>query len=520
MLIFDRHAAHQAEPAEATAAPRRSTDCVAARVWSVRGVPRLATDATVKRPAVRWVAVLVFVADCILILAWSRRQPPILRQVCTYELPPAIAFQSVPVVAGNRIVVTLPDETHAIDARTCARVWRVDHHVSGDAWLANRGAVLADGAVIRGMPDGWLIALDLVSGSERWRRQVADPSRNEALTMQPAVLDSLVFIGPAGSEDAVHGWIGAFRIRDGTPIWRFDTLEPSTWEGAAPAGGSVWTRFSVDSVNSVVYAATTNPSPDFAPEQRPGSNLYTNSLIALDARTGRLRWYRQLVPNDFHDWDLTQAGPLVGGLIIAAGKDGIVRGLRTVDGEVAWQTPVARQENTTAPVTESGTHVCPGGFGGVMWSTPAHSTSAGLVYVPSVDICGTFYRDSTEGGGLGGYFRPDSVRTGSLTAIDPRTGVIRWRYQSAAPMLAGVVALGDLVITGEMRGDVIAFDAATGRVRERHRIGPQVGAGIAAYAVGGRRYLAALSGSVSPIVPLSHWGVPRVTIFELTRASR
>ena len=466
--------------------------------------------------AVRWIAFGVFIADCVLVLSWSRRQPPILRPVCTYEFPPAIAFQSIPVIAKDRIVVTLPGETRAIDARTCERVWSVDHHVSRDAWLSNRGAALAEDAVIRGTPDGWLVALDVTSGAVRWRRKIADASRNEALTMQPAVFDSLVFIGPAGSEDAVRGWIGAYRVHDGAPVWRFETLDPSTWRGAEPAGASVWTRFSVDSASGTVYAATTNPSPDFAPELRPGTNLYTNSLLALDGRTGQLRWHRQLVPNDFHDWDLTQAGPLVGNLVITAGKDGIVRALRRRDGHVVWETAVTRQENTTAPLTEAGTHVCPGGFGGVMWSTPAYSARMGLVYVPSVDICGTFYRDSSESESLGGYFRPDSTRIGSFTALNAQTGEIRWRYRSPAPMLAGVVVVDDLVITGEMRGDVVAFDAASGRVLERHRIGPQVGAGITSYAIDGHRYVAALSGSVSAIVPLSHWGVPRLTVFELS----
>jgi alcohol dehydrogenase (cytochrome c) len=140
-----------------------------------------------------------------------------------------------------------------------------------------------------------------------------------------------------------------------------------------------------------------------------------------------------------------------------------------------------------------------------------------LVYVPSVEMCGTFYRDTIEIGPIGGYFRPDSSRTGWLNAIDAQTGALRWRYRSSAPMLASVVVVKDLVITGEMRGDVIVFDAVTGRVLERHRIGPQVGAGMVAYEIDGRQYIAALSGSVSYMLPLAHWGEPHVAIFEVTR---
>lgn len=466
-------------------------------------------------PLIRW-ALLVTAVGCAAASDPDR---------CTYTLPATPSFQTTPVIAGRTLIVTTASHTRAIDAVSCQERWRWDHWNEGKGWPSNRGGVVSDSIFLRGTPDGHLVALDVRSGRVAWIQPIADPVVGETLTMQPAVFDSLVFIGTAGSEDAVQGWVGAYRLRDGARVWRFSTIDSSTWL-ATPnvkyGGASVWTRFSVDSVTGTLYAATTNPAPDFAPELRPGLNLYTNSVVALDARTGRLRWYRQLIrgDEDGRDWDLTQAGPIVGDALIAGGKDGIVRGISRRDGSVLWSTPVSKQSNTRAPITAAGTHVCPGVFGGLMWSQPTYSARSGLVYVPSVDWCATIYRDTVMRNKpgeahLGGHFIADRERAGVLTALDPRTGAIRWRYHSTQPMLASVVSFGDTVVIGELTGDLVGLDGRTGRQLFRRGLGSQVGAGLMTYVLDGRRYLAVPSGSLSAMLPNAHVGEPTVTVLRL-----
>ncbi len=206
--------------------------------------------------------------------------------------------------------------------------------------------------------------------------------------MPPLIYGDLVIVGPAGSENNIQGWIGAFSLADGAPVWRFNTVpkagEPGfeTWNNnpyVPVGGGSVWTPVSLDVDRGELYVPVTNPAPDFAKDLRPGKNLYTNSLLALDVRTGKLRWYAQLVTNDDRDWDLTQVSPLIEAvvrgkkrkLVVTAGKDGIVRVLDRDTHEVLHQTVIGTRLNEHAPITSAGTHYCPGIFGGIQWNGPA-----------------------------------------------------------------------------------------------------------------------------------------------------
>jgi alcohol dehydrogenase (cytochrome c) len=449
-----------------------------------------------------------------------------LRRVCVYEIGRAPSMQSNPIVDRGTMYVTTAATTVAIDAATCRERWRYDRTPREyTQWSANRGVALTNGLVIRGMIDGVLLALDAGTGALRWERKVADVARGEVLTMPPLAVDSLILIGPAGSELAVSGWIAAFRARDGAEVWRFNTIADSTWEidqGVLTGGGSVWTPMTYDPVSGTLYAATTNPAPDFVGDVRRGRNLYTNSVVALDVRTGALHWFNQLVPHDTHDWDVTQAGPVIGDAIAATGKDGILRLLDRATGTIRWQVPVSRQLNTHTQPTRAGTHVCPGLWGGVLWNGPAYSPLTDLLYVNAVDACGIYRLDEAlvhqpPAAYVGGKFQVDTNRGGVLTAVDRVTGQVRWRYRARRGLLAAVtVTAGGVVFTGDIDGDLMAFDAASGELLLRAPIGP-LGGGVVTYAVQGTQYVAAVTGRVSSQIPVNDGGPARVVVWSLSR---
>ena len=340
--------------------------------------------------------------------------------------------------------------------------------------------------------------------------------------MAPLIVDSLVIIGPAGSENNVQGWIGAFRLTDGWPVWRFNTVpragEPGseTWAnpgGHPMGGGAVWTPPSLDVERGELFVAVTNPAPDLAAQLRPGANLYTNSAVVLDVHTGKLLWYDQLVPSDFHDWDVTQVSPLIRArvnrverdLLITAGKDGLVHALDRRTHERLWQTPVTTRRNVDVPLTAEGTVSCPGVLGGVEWNGPAYNPGTGLLYVPAVDWCYKFSAAPAASvrfvpGDLymAGSTEPAGDERGWLTAVDAETGKIGWRYHSPKGMIAAVTTTaGGLVFTGERTGDFLAFDAANGKELYRFGTGAAIHGGIATYAVDGKQYVATTSGGGS-----------------------
>jgi alcohol dehydrogenase (cytochrome c) len=460
-----------------------------------------------------------------------------LRPVCAYQMGSVEVFETGPLVYRGVMYLTTPRLTTAIDAATCHRRW-THTWVPRDDMLVdvNRGAAIKDGALFRGTPDGYLFALDLADGHLLWARQIAHPAEGESITMPPLVFDSLVIIGPAASEYNVQGWIGAFRTSDGSPVWRFHTIprpgEPGaeTWENpkVPVGGGAVWTPLSLDPTKGELYVAVTNPAPDLPAELRPGKNLYTNALVALDVRTGKLRWYDQLVPSDVHDWDLTQVSPLfrarvrgrLRNLITAAGKDGFVTLLDRDTHERLFQTVVTTRANVDVPLTRTGVRVCPGLLGGVEWNGPAWLPATNLLYVPAVDWCVTFKLADTVRfvpgeSYLGGEIVFDSTANakGWLTAIDVATGAVRWRHHAEKPMVAAVTATaGGVVFTGEMTGDFLALDARTGRELYRFHTGSGLLGGIITYRANGRQYVAATSGGGS--YNFGREGSPTIFVFS------
>jgi alcohol dehydrogenase (cytochrome c) len=352
-----------------------------------------------------------------------------------------------------------------------------------------------------------------------------------------------VIAGPAGAENGVRGWVGAFRLADGEPVWRFNTVpnpgEPGSETWGDPGnhlvgGGAVWAPFALDPDAGRVYLPVANPAPDFFPDVRLGANLYTNSMVVLDARTGKLVWHFQRVPHDVHDWDLTQASPLFSAtvqgkrrnLVATGGKHGLLHVFDRDSREELYAVPVTTRENVDAPISVEGVRACPGVLGGMQWSGAAFSPLTGMLFAPAVDWCATFakakeLRFVPGQMYMGGSYTLDPIEKsrGWLTAIDAASGAVKWRYESRRPMLAAVTTTAaGLVFTGELEGDFLALDASTGRVLYRFNTGGRLNGGIATYEIDSRQYIAVAAGNAT-----AFWRVPpassTIIVFGLPRES-
>jgi alcohol dehydrogenase (cytochrome c) len=464
-----------------------------------------------------------------------------LRPVAMYQAGDTNTFHTNPLVYRGVMYLTTANSTMALNASNAQLLWRHDWRPKGKpGWPVQRGVAIKDGLVVRGTHDGYLIALDAASGKLVWDKALVDMTQREGgFTMPPLIYDDLIIIGPAGSELGVKGWIGAFRLKDGEQVWRFNTIPDDneagaeTWEKAdarIKGGGSVWSPVSLDTEQGTMYFAVANPAPDFYSLARPGANLYTNCMVALDVRTGKLKWHYQVVPHDTHDWDLTQASPLftatVNGktrkLVATVGKSGVLHVLDRDTHEKIYAVPVSNQLNTDVPLTTEGVRVCPGIQGGVLWNGPALNPQTNTLFVNSVEWCGYFgvAKENRYIEGqfyMGGFARLDPIdqARGWVTAIDASTGKTRWRYQSSRQMVAAVTTTSaDLVFTGEITGDFIVLDGRDGKALYRFNVGGPINGGVITYSVNGKQYVAVMSGNATAFW-LAKPGSSTVIIFAL-----
>ncbi|HUE10240.1 MAG TPA: PQQ-binding-like beta-propeller repeat protein, partial [Steroidobacteraceae bacterium] len=370
-------------------------------------------------------------------------------------------------MSAGRMYLTTAHYTVAVDGADCHLIWSStwtprEHEPAN----THRGAALADGKIIRGTNDGFLLALDAKDGHTLWAKQIADPKEGYFISMPPLVHGNLIYIGLAGAETAARGWVGAFRISDGEQVWRFNIVpddgEPGadTW-GPDPAarkhgGGNLWTAMSFDLQRNLLYLPGGNAAPDLYDDDRPGDNLYTNSLIALDATTGHLAWYRQFVPHDVHDYDVSHVAPMfkttssgsIRSVIASTGKDGMLRLWDRDSKDMIYSVAFTNRVNAEAPVTRTPVRVCPGTLGGQEWNGSAYYAKQNMLIVPATDWCAEFNKDATAPDPqkehthafyFGGEtkFDPWSAARGRLTAFDASTGQEKWRYDAAKPMVAG-----------------------------------------------------------------------------------
>jgi alcohol dehydrogenase (cytochrome c) len=458
-----------------------------------------------------------------------------LRPVCMVQLGELGTFQTGPVVYDGVLYATTHLGTYAIDATSCRRLWSHQHVAQGPEMNAtNKGVAIADGRVIRGTQDGAVYALDAKSGDVLWERQIGDWSIGEGVGAAPVVWNGLVFIGKAGGDWGIRGAVMALRIEDGSLAWQFDVtptgkqIGAETWQKAEStlhAGGPVWVSFALDRATNTLFVPVGNPGPDFNKAVRPGANLFTDSLVALDASTGKLKWWHQLRANDEHDWDTTVVSVFDARdrrLVATAGKDGVLHVLSRDDGQLVFKLPVTTVLNHDVPLTPEGVRVCP--VAGVQWNGPAYSPKTGLLYVNAIDWCTVFklgpvpkwvatvpYTGLSNGWGTND---PTDKWRGWINAVDPVSGKMRWRIESPTPMYAAVTpTAGDVLLTGDLNGNLLVLDARDGKELYRFNTGGPLAGGIITYQREGKQYVAAASGNSGGSIPLA--GSATLVIFAL-----
>jgi alcohol dehydrogenase (cytochrome c) len=332
-----------------------------------------------------------------------------LTRICSFDIGEKRSFPGAPLVYQGVLYTTTPYGVYAIDAATCQKRWSYAHTPDANTSVrSNKGPAIANGRLFRGTPDGHLIALDAADGALLWDRPLVNAAVGEYLTAVPLVWNNMVFIGKAGGELGIRGQVMALRATDGTDIWSFNTIPgpgetgSDTWENPGSyehGGGATWTSYSLDATAGLLLVPVGNPGPDFANQVRPGTNLFTNSLVALDALTGQLKWWHQLVGPDFHDWDTSvlAAFDTPGGsqLVAGAGKDGYLHVVNRATGELLFKAPiVSRYENGTASIpTTSYLRFCP--VAAAQWNGPAFSPDSGLLYMNGIDWCGSAIKGPT-----------------------------------------------------------------------------------------------------------------------------
>jgi len=463
-----------------------------------------------------------------------------LRPICAAQLGDAGAFQPGPVIIGDTMYVTTANSTVALDPVSCDIRWQnIYENEEQPVFSTNRGVAYADGRVFRGTSDGRLLCIDAGTGKTVWKVKAADPMEGEFFSAAPIAWKGMLFLGIAGSDWVVRGRMMAFDTATGLEKWRFYTIpegdEPGadTWKrsGSVPVGGGgSWSTYTLDPGTGELFIPVGNPAPDLRPDLREGTNLYTNSLLVLDALTGKLRWYFQMAPSDGLDLDLGAAPALFTGaggvpMVSAGSKDGFLYGIDRTTHLLSYRTAVTTVKNggglKMAPV--EGQEFCPGYLGGVEWNGPAVDPRDQSVFVGSVDWC-MFYKPGNnlpqkEHGvphlGTIVIVPPKVIGKGWVTAVDGNSGKIRWQYHASAPIVAALTpTAGGLVFGGDAVGHFLVFDSRTGDVLLDRDMGGSMNGGIVTYEMKGTQYVAVTSGSTSRS-GLGNSGMPTVTIFAL-----
>lgn len=479
-----------------------------------------------------------------------------LRIACTYDLGIDTSFQTGPIVVGKTMYGTTEKETFAIDAATCAQQWRVKEEVADSYLKVNRGIAHLDGRLFRGLQDGRVVAYDARDGHRIWESRIADATKGESVPAAPIVWNGMVFIGQAGGDNrGVKGRMYALDASTGKPLWQIwmvpreesrESPSTPTEKIAAPTwgnerrieitGGATWTSYTLDPAAGLLYVPGGNPAPDFVKSMRPGRNLFANSVVVLDARTGEYKRHFELVPEDFHDWDVSAAPTLIrtkGGraLLAAAPKDGHLYGFDLGDGARLYQTAVTTRENTDTPLSAKPTRFCPGSQGGSEWNGPAYSPETNLIYTGSVDWCTTVHiADPARVASVAlaqpwsgmddevnafGVLDPKDKWGGWITATDADSGTVRWKHRTPAPVLAAVTpTAGGVVFSADMDANAYALDAADGKILWQTKLDGAAGGGVITYAIDGTQRVAFVAGANSPIWPVEK-KTAKIVVFAL-----
>jgi PQQ-dependent dehydrogenase (methanol/ethanol family) len=457
------------------------------------------------------------------------------------------SMETAPVVAnGVMYITTSYNHIYAVDAATGKQFWHYKHKMGPVTTYCcgpnNRGVAIWRDLVYMGTLDAKLVALDAKTGKLLWEKQIADPELGYSETMAPVAADGKILIGTNGGEYGVRGFVKAYDARNGELLWTFYTIPEKGHEGVwavndatgrnmlrdiakekqtleerggdfyQTLGGGVWMTPAVDMRTKTVYFVVGNPSPDLYGDIRPGDNLYTNSIVAVDLNTGAYKAHFQYIAHDV--WDLDAVSPPI--LTQAAGKDGktmmdvVIHGGKTGHiyvhdrkdlSLIRFSDAMIPQENVWVLPTPEGVRMLPGANGGVEWNPMAINPRLRLAYAANLHQPMTYHVEPAEYPGgklwLGGAFKviPGERQWGRLAAVNIDTGKVVWNADTEQPLMGGVLATaGGLVFTGEGNGQFNAYDARNGKKLWTFQCGAGVNAPPVSYMVGGKQYIAVAAG--------------------------
>jgi PQQ-dependent dehydrogenase (methanol/ethanol family) len=449
---------------------------------------------------------------------------------------PYTPLETTPLVSDGMMFVTGPNRVCALDARTGREIWcyvrplSPAEEISGDASLgAQRGVALSGDRVFFNTDDAHLICINRITGSLMWDVEMPEEPlpRPYGSTGAPLVVGDLVMAGIGGGDQGIRGFLDAYKITSGERVWRFWTVpakgEPGseTWSGDVieVGGGATWLSGSYDPELGLLYWTTGNPWPDTDDTERGGVNLYTDAVVALDIKTGKLKWYFQFTPHDMHDWDATEPVLLVDAefqgrqrkLLLQANRNGFYYALDRVTGEFLLAEPFVERltwasgiDDKGVPIlvdgqdpTPQGTVSCPAVRGATNWYSTAFHPATRLLYVMAVEDC-SVYRKARLGG-FSPYQNPDEPPRKYLRALQVDTGKIAWEIpQVGTPdaNYSGVLSTdGGLVFYGETGGGFAAVNAATGKTLWHFEANQVWKGSPMTYKVKGKQYVAIASGA-------------------------
>ena len=443
-------------------------------------------------------------------------------------------FETTPLVIDGVLYVTGPNNfAWALDARTGRPFWQYRRDLPNDLTYGasapvNRGFGVLGDRLFMVTLDAHLLAFDIKTGNIVWDQVLADYKVGYSATMAPLVVKDKVVVGISGGDYPTRGFLDAYDAKTGARAWRFYTVpspgEPGseTWppvsEVLARGGGATWVTGSYDPELNTLYWGTGNPNPDYYGEDRKGDNLYTNSLIAVDADSGRLKWHFQFTPHDLHDWDSNhvpvQADLTINGqprkVVMVANRNGFFYVLDRVTGKLILGKPFsdttwARELDANARpiVLNDGSKGClPDQWGGTNFMPPSFDPALKLFFVTTRETCAVYVPEKHAvvpgRGSVMGTVRRDAEKAlGVLRAIDVTTGERKWAFQYTTPSFAGVLSTASgVVFSGDNEGNFMAFESRTGKNLWHYPTGSGIwGGGPMTYMLDGRQYVLIPSGA-------------------------
>ncbi|MBI3681193.1 MAG: PQQ-dependent dehydrogenase, methanol/ethanol family [Acidobacteria bacterium] len=445
-------------------------------------------------------------------------------------------LETTPLVKDNVMYITAAENNaFALDLATGKQIWKYAKEVPRDlqacCGLVNRGFAMLGDTLFKVNVEATLVALDSKTGNVLWETVIDDYRKGYSATVAPLVVKDKVVVGIAGAEFGTRGFIDAYDARTGKRAWRFWTVAgpgefggeswPRDTQAFQRGGGSTWVTGTYDPELNLIYWGTGNPGPDMNGDVRPGDNLFTCSLVALDGDTGKRKWHFQYTPHDVHDWDATEDPVLLDVVhegrkvkaVAMANRNGFYYALDRTNGrllaakaytKVSWAKDI---DKNGRPIlipgqdpTPDGNVACPGGGGGHNWQPTAYSPQTGLYYFTSSDGCHTYYmtnQEYVEGQWYqGSTFNGEGLYPkGSIVAVDPATGDTRWRWEMVSPPSGGLMATaGGFVFGGDPQGYFFALDAKTGKPVWHKQLGGTVIAGPMSYSRNGRQFVTVAAG--------------------------